>query len=98
MGQDISPIDLINIETFARRVISLAEYRQKLFNYLSGAMLGPMFRDFLLHLAQLHSFLCVRHWLVKHTLPHPDKVHPVAPNLAAPTGGPLAGLGGRPGH
>ncbi len=36
MGQDISPIDLINIETFARRVISLAEYRQKLFNYLSG--------------------------------------------------------------
>ena len=37
MGQDISPIDLINIETFARRVISLAEYRQKLFTYLSGA-------------------------------------------------------------
>jgi len=83
MGQDISPIDLINIETFARRVISLAEYRQKLFNYLSGAMLGPMFRDFLLHLAQLHSFLCVRHWLVKHTLPHADKMHAVAPNLAA---------------
>ena len=36
MGQDISPIDLINIETFARRVISLAEFRQKLFTYLSG--------------------------------------------------------------
>ena len=30
MGQDISPIDLINIETFARRVISMAEYRQRL--------------------------------------------------------------------
>ena len=27
MGQDISPIDLINIETFATRVIALAEYR-----------------------------------------------------------------------
>jgi RNA processing factor Prp31 len=27
MGQDISPIDLINIQTFASRVISLAEYR-----------------------------------------------------------------------
>ena len=27
MGQDISPIDLINIETFAGRVIALAEYR-----------------------------------------------------------------------
>ena len=37
MGQDISPIDLINIETFARRVISLAEYRQKLSTYLAGA-------------------------------------------------------------
>ena len=30
MGQDISPIDLINIQTFAKRVISLAEYRHKL--------------------------------------------------------------------
>ena len=40
MGQDISPIDLINIETFARRVISLAEYRQKLFAYLSGGWVG----------------------------------------------------------
>ena len=30
MGQDISPIDLINIETFARRVISMAEYRARL--------------------------------------------------------------------
>jgi nucleolar protein 56 len=38
MGQDISPIDLINIEAFARRVISLAEYRQKLFTYLSDKM------------------------------------------------------------
>jgi RNA processing factor Prp31 len=27
MGQDISPIDLINIEMFASRVIKLAEYR-----------------------------------------------------------------------
>lgn len=38
MGQDISPIDLVNIEAFARRVISLAEYRQKLFSYLSDKM------------------------------------------------------------
>ena len=30
MGQDISPIDLINIETFAKRVISMAEYRARL--------------------------------------------------------------------
>ncbi len=38
MGQDISPIDLINIEAFARRVISLAEYRHKLFAYLQDKM------------------------------------------------------------
>lgn len=38
MGQDISPIDLINIERFASRVISLAEYRQKLHTYLLDKM------------------------------------------------------------
>ena len=38
MGQDISPIDLINIEAFAKRVISLAEYRHKLAGYLSDKM------------------------------------------------------------
>ena len=38
MGQDISPIDLVNIEAFARRVISLAEYRAKLHTYLSDKM------------------------------------------------------------
>lgn len=38
MGQDISPIDLVNIEAFARRVISLAEYRHKLATYLTDKM------------------------------------------------------------
>ena len=38
MGQDISPIDLINIEHFAKRVIQLADYRQKLMNYLVEKM------------------------------------------------------------
>lgn len=38
MGQDISPIDLINIEAFAKRVISLAEYRHTLFTYLQDKM------------------------------------------------------------
>ena len=38
MGQDISPIDLVNIETFAKRVISLAEYRHKLHTYLLDKM------------------------------------------------------------
>lgn len=29
MGMDISPIDLLNIEMFASRVISLADYRKQ---------------------------------------------------------------------
>ena len=38
MGQDISPIDLLNIESFAKRVISLAEYRLHLHAYLLDKM------------------------------------------------------------
>uniref|UniRef100_A0A6U0BTD9 Nucleolar protein 56 n=1 Tax=Ostreococcus mediterraneus TaxID=1486918 RepID=A0A6U0BTD9_9CHLO len=38
MGQDISPVDMINIEAFAKRVISLAEYRTNLHNYLNNKM------------------------------------------------------------
>lgn len=38
MGTDISDIDLANIETFADRVISLAEYRTQLQAYLSNKM------------------------------------------------------------
>lgn len=37
-GMDISPIDLLNIEVFAKRVASLAEYRQKLAAYLRSKM------------------------------------------------------------
>jgi len=37
-GMDISPIDLINIESFSRRVISLAEFRQMLHGYLRSKM------------------------------------------------------------
>jgi nucleolar protein 56 len=38
MGQDISSVDMANIETFARKVISLAEYRQRLSSYLIDKM------------------------------------------------------------
>ncbi|MBN3298875.1 NOP56 protein, partial [Amia calva] len=38
MGMDISPIDLINIESFSSRVISLAEYRKGLQEYLHSKM------------------------------------------------------------
>ncbi|CAM6097728.1 unnamed protein product [Calypogeia fissa] len=38
MGQDISPIDLINIENFAQRVVELAEYRKQLHSYLVTKM------------------------------------------------------------
>lgn len=38
MGTDVSPIDLVNIEIFASRVVSLAEYRANLHNYLISKM------------------------------------------------------------
>lgn len=37
-GMDISPIDLINIESFSSRVISLSEYRKGLQEYLRSKM------------------------------------------------------------
>ncbi|XP_061730705.1 nucleolar protein 56 [Nerophis ophidion] len=38
MGMDISPIDLINIERFSNRVVSLAAYRLELQDYLRSKM------------------------------------------------------------
>ncbi|KAF9317359.1 snoRNP complex protein nop56 [Podila horticola] len=38
MGTDISEIDMINIENFAKRVIDLADYRKKLHEYLISKM------------------------------------------------------------
>ena len=38
MGMDISDFDLMNIDIFANKVISLANYRKKLQNYLSDKM------------------------------------------------------------
>ncbi|XP_051533061.1 nucleolar protein 56-like [Myxocyprinus asiaticus] len=38
MGMDISPIDLINIESFSSRVVSLTDYRQELQEYLRSKM------------------------------------------------------------
>lgn len=35
---DISPVDLINIEMFASRVIALAQYRKSLHEYLQSKM------------------------------------------------------------
>lgn len=38
MGMDISPLDLINIERFANRVVALSDYRLSLQNYLGDKM------------------------------------------------------------
>ncbi|XP_017258950.1 nucleolar protein 56 isoform X2 [Daucus carota subsp. sativus] len=38
MGQDLSPVDLINVKLFAQRVMDLAEYRKKLYDYLVAKM------------------------------------------------------------
>ena len=37
-GMDISPIDLINIESFSTRVVSLAAYRLEFQEYLRSKM------------------------------------------------------------
>ncbi|KAK4775593.1 hypothetical protein SAY87_023554 [Trapa incisa] len=38
MGQELSPIDLINVQQFAQRVMDLSEYRKKLYDYLVTKM------------------------------------------------------------
>merc|ERR1712112_375549 len=38
MGMDISPIDLLNIDSFASRVIGLTDYRKELSTYLQSKM------------------------------------------------------------
>ena len=37
-GMDVSPLDLMNIQRFATRVIELADYRKKLAGYLGSKM------------------------------------------------------------
>lgn len=38
MGSDLSPLDLINVQTFAQKVMDLADYRKKLYDYLVTKM------------------------------------------------------------
>ncbi|KAJ3218667.1 snoRNP complex protein nop56 [Clydaea vesicula] len=38
MGTDISPVDMINVESFSDRVISLTDYRKNLYEYLVSKM------------------------------------------------------------
>eukprot|EP00850_Spirogloea_muscicola_P005762 SM000026S09011 [mRNA] locus=s26:1030236:1036628:- [translate_table: standard] len=38
MGQDISPIDMINIENFAQRVVKLVDFRRDVYAYLVSKM------------------------------------------------------------
>merc|ERR1712098_21030 len=38
MGMDISPVDLLNIDMFASRVIGISDYRKELSNYLRSKM------------------------------------------------------------
>ncbi|VAH42725.1 unnamed protein product [Triticum turgidum subsp. durum] len=38
MGQDLSPVDLINVQQFAQRVMNLSEYRKNIYEYLVTKM------------------------------------------------------------
>ena len=53
MGQDISPVDMMNIESFAGRVIKLVEYRTNLHKYLNEKM----------HAVSLFCFLFFGGWV-----------------------------------
>ncbi|PQQ17361.1 nucleolar protein 56-like [Prunus yedoensis var. nudiflora] len=44
MGQDLSPIDLINVQQFAQRVMDLSEYRKRLYDYLILGAEKALFR------------------------------------------------------
>ena len=37
-GQDLSPVDLINVQQFSQRVMNLSEYRKNLYEYLVTKM------------------------------------------------------------
>ena len=65
---DISPIDLINIERFATRVISLAEYRKTLQEYLRERMnsIAPNLATLIgEQVKQLSIFSSLREWTVE---------------------------------
>lgn len=38
LGMDIAPLDMMNIERFAKKVVSLADYRKELSEYLRSKM------------------------------------------------------------
>lgn len=66
-GMDISPIDLINIERFSERVVSLAAYRLELQEYLRSKMsqvapnLAALIGEVVWKLYFIH-FVCILNW------------------------------------
>jgi len=43
MGMEIAQMDLINIDAFAKRVAALAEYRQRLHDYIKVCLIFNFF-------------------------------------------------------
>ena len=64
LGMDISPLDLINIESFASKVIGLADYRKKLHSYLISKMdqVAPNLSEVIGELVSI-SYVCVCLWV-----------------------------------
>lgn len=73
---DISPIDLINIERFSTRVVSLAEYRLELQEYLRSKMsqVAPNLAALIGEVVSLIRFLYI----------HYTRTNDVIPNLSIP--------------
>lgn len=64
-GMDISPLDLMNIERFAKKVISLAEYRKELAEYLHSKMdsIAPNLACLIGDVVRLcQTYACMQHF------------------------------------
>jgi hypothetical protein len=75
MGQDISPVDLVNIEAFAKRVISLAEYRKSLHEYLSAKMSAVRVRPVRSFVRAFFFFSSLSHLNLWLRAPRPRRVY-----------------------
>ena len=64
-GMDIAPLDLMNIERFAKKVVSLADYRKELAEYLRSKMdsVAPNLASLIGDTVSMRSYTCMKLFL-----------------------------------
>ena len=62
LGMDIAPLDLMNIERFAKKVVSLADYRKELAEYLRSKMdsVAPNLASLIGDTVSIRSYICMK--------------------------------------